>query len=69
MLQIGSRTPGQFYIGKTPLSATPISALYIGTTNGLKLLWEAISNCIAGGWWQHGHGWQYGIGWSQKHNS
>lgn len=29
-------------------------------------VWEAIRNCIARGYWQHGHGWQHGTGWGQK---
>lgn len=66
MLPIGDKNPAQINIG-----STPVASLYMGTKDGIKrgviLLWEAISNCIAGGWWQRGHGWQYGIGWSQKH--
>lgn len=58
MLTIGNKEVGQLWLG-----SKAISAVYIGA----KLVWEAISNCIAGGWWQHGHGWQYGIGWGQKH--
>lgn len=57
MLTIGGREISQLYLG-----SKAVSAVYIGA----KLVWEAISNCIAGGWWQHGNGWQYGIGWSQK---
>lgn len=58
MLTIGDKEVSQLWLG-----SKAISAVYIGA----KLVWEAISNCIAGGWWQHGHGWQYGIGWGQKH--
>ena len=58
MLTIGKKEISQILLGNKA-----ISAIYIGA----KLVWEAISNCIAGGWWQHGHGWQYGTGWGQKH--
>lgn len=46
-----------------------LSARYYGrraisaTYQGARLIWEAVSNCLAGGWWQHGHGWDYGTGW------
>lgn len=60
---IGKDKVGQFYINKEV-----VSALYLGVKNGAVRIWENISNCIAGGWWQHGHGWQYGIGWGQKEN-
>ena len=33
---------------------------------GGKLIWQAVRNCLAGGWWQHGHGWEYGHGWREK---
>ena len=62
MLTVGNKTIGQLQLG-----SISIASVYMGAKNGAILLWEAISNCIAGGWWQHGHGWQYGIGWSQKH--
>lgn len=58
MAQIGSKTPEALYIWPKA-----VSALYIGTKKGFILIWEAVSNCIAGGWWQHGHGWDYGTGW------
>lgn len=61
MLAIGKDSAGQFFIG-----STQIASLYLGAKQGAILIWEAISNCLAGGWWQHGHGWQYGIGWYQK---
>lgn len=61
MLAIGKDSAGQIFIG-----STPIASLYLGAKQGAILIWEAISNCLAGGWWQHGHGWQYGIGWYQK---
>lgn len=66
MESVGKNTIGQLWLGKTG-----ISAAYIGVKEGTKvaahLMWEAISNCIAGGWWQSGHGWQSGIGWGHKH--
>lgn len=53
--------------GQLQFGSISIGAVYLGAKQGAILLWEAISNCLAGGWWQHGHGWQYGIGWYQKH--
>ncbi len=53
--------------GQLNLGSISIGAVYLGAKQGAILLWEAISNCLAGGWWQHGHGWQYGIGWYQKY--
>lgn len=64
MLVQGKDSFGQLFIG-----AIPVSSVYLGIKKGALLLWEAISNCLAGGWWQDGHGWQYGIGWSQKQNN
>lgn len=29
-------------------------------------VWEAVRNCIARGYWQHGHPWQHGTGWGYK---
>lgn len=61
MLSKGDKSFSQLLLG-----SKPIASVYLGAKQGAILLWEAISNCIAGGWWQHGHGWQHGIGWYQK---
>lgn len=45
------------YYGRRAIAAT-----YKGT----RLIWEAVRNCLAGGWWQHGHGWDYGTGWGSN---
>lgn len=62
MLTIDEKSISQLQFG-----SISIASVYMGAKQGAILLWEAVSNCIAGGWWQHRHGWQYGIGWSQKH--
>lgn len=54
------------FYGQLQYGTISIGSVYIGLKNGAMLLWESISNCIAGGWWQHRHGWQYGTGWYQK---
>lgn len=58
MLWIGNKRVAKLWMGDRP-----VALLY----RGAVIIWEAISNCIAGGWWQHGHGWQHGIGWREKH--
>ncbi|MDE6079843.1 MAG: hypothetical protein K2G35_07245 [Duncaniella sp.] len=54
MISLGPRELAAASIGRRSLVAIAL---------GAKRLWEAVSNCIAGGWWQRGHGWQHGIGW------
>lgn len=58
MIGINNKTVQSFFA-----NGKPVKMLFTST----KLIWEAISNCLAGGWWQHGHGWQHGIGWKQNH--
>ena len=57
MLWIGGKQVSKIWIGDKP-----VAALYRGAVK----IWEAISSCIAGGWWQHGHGWQHGTGWGER---
>lgn len=57
MLWIGTKRVAKIWIG-----SKPVAVLYRGAVK----IWEAITHCIAGGWWQHGYGWQHGIGWKQK---
>ncbi len=45
---------------------TAVSGLWVKVSAGVVLIWRAISNCITGGWWQHGHGWEHGTGWGQN---
>lgn len=56
MIGLGRKSLGFAAIGSRALSKICL---------GARVLWEAVSNCIAGGWWQHGHGWLYGTGWNQ----
>lgn len=60
MISIGRRGLEAAHIGKRALTRIAL---------GARTLWEAVRNCIAGGWWQHGHGWIHGTGWREKNNS
>lgn len=43
-----------------------VSTIWKKAQNGLVKIYDYINNCIAGGWWQYGHGWQHGTGWREK---
>lgn len=45
---------------------TRAAAFFIIAGGKAVRMWEAVSNCIAGGWWQHGYGWEYGRGWGER---
>ncbi|WP_279093898.1 MFS transporter [Muribaculum intestinale] len=49
-------------ITSVSLGRRAISAVY----RGARLVWQALRDCIAGGWWQHGHGWSRGTGWCRS---
>ncbi|MDE6267354.1 MAG: MFS transporter [Muribaculaceae bacterium] len=56
--------------GNTPISVINIGRRAISAVySGSRLVWQAISNCIAGGWWQHSHGWMYGTGWNERNSN
>ena len=57
MIGIGNREIEGAHVGKRALERIAL---------GARTLWEAVSNCIAGGWWQSGHGWLHGTGWREK---
>lgn len=57
MIRIGKNELEGAHIGKRALAMIAL---------GARIVWEAVSNCIAGGWWQHGHGWIHGTGWGER---
>ena len=56
-LVIGGKKIGRLAIGGKAVSRL----VYAG-----RVIYSAVRGCIAGGWWQHGHGWQHGTGRGER---
>ena len=49
-------------IGRLAIGGKAVSRLVYAR----RVIYSAVRACIAGGWWQHGHGWQHGTGWGER---
>lgn len=44
----------------------PVSELWVMTSDGLRLIWQAISSCFGAGYWQSPRPWKGSDGWKRN---